>query len=302
MILDDILKVNIHHHNLNYWKNKYPDVKSGDIIEVYYYEFPKYDRTNVRVICDYCNEEFYLSIQSAITNLNHEYNKKIACKNCISLKNKETNMIKYGVENVFQIKSIQEKQRETVLNKYGVVNVFQNEDIKNKIIISNLEKYGVKNPMQNKDINNKARVGYAKSIQKYSKTSTSKNQKYLHNLYGGILNYAVDNINLDIAFPKEKIYIEYDGGGHDLSVKIGRESKEEFIIKEIKRYKFLKSLGWRQFQIVSPRDYLPLDDILINEFENAKFLFNSGYNHYTININDGIYDENYGKLRYAKYI
>ena len=58
--------------------------------------------------------------------------------------------------------------------------------------------------------------------------ATSKQQLYIHSLLGGELNYCTGKCFLDIAFLDEKIYLEYDGGGHDLSVKLGNMSKEEF--------------------------------------------------------------------------
>ena len=213
------------------------------------------------------------------------------------IKVKETNLKKYGVDNVFKNISIQEKQKQTVQKIYGVDNVFENDEIKNKIRFTIKKKYGASHIMKVPEIKEIVIKKQKESLYKNGNVQTSKQQLYLYNLLGGELNYQVDLLNLDIAFPEEKIYIEYNGGGHDLKVKMGLITYEDFLASELKRYLFLKENGWRQILINSPRDYLPSDDIIISEFENAKKHFNDGYWHYNINIGDKIYDEKYGKLR-----
>lgn len=72
---------------------------------------------------------------------------------------------------------------------------------------------------------------------------------------------------LDIAFPDQFIYIEYNGGGHDLQVKLGNITKEQFNTQETKRYNYLKSKGWKLIRITSSKDYL------INDID-MKLIFN----------------------------
>jgi len=213
------------------------------------------------------------------------------------IKTKETNLQKYGVENVFQLAIFQDKQKDTVRKKYKVDNVFQSEEIKIKIKKTIIEKYGVDHIMKIPEIKESIIRKQKESLYKNGNVQVSKQQLYLHNLLGGELNYQVDILNLDIAFPEEKIYIEYNGGGHDLQVKMGRISYEDFIQSELKRYLFLKSRGWKQILINSPRDYLPDDKTIIEEFKKAKIHFDSGYWHYQIEISDKVFDKRYGKLR-----
>ena len=49
-----------------------------------------------------------------------------------STKNKITNLKKYGVENVFQLKETKEKSKKTCLDKFGVEFYAQSEDMKTK--------------------------------------------------------------------------------------------------------------------------------------------------------------------------
>lgn len=214
---------------------------------------------------------------------------------------KNTCLNKYGVENSFQNKEFQEKQINTCLERFGVENVFQSEEIKNKSKQTMLKKYGVENPLQNSEIKERAIKNRTLTLYKNDSTPTSKQQVYLHNLLGGILNYPIDRFNLDIAFPDDKIYIEYDGGGHDLAVKIGRVTEEKLKQDDMKRYFILKKLGWKQICIKSPSDYLPVDEIIKEEITKAKLWLSidkPGHFHYNIVISEFVNDLNYGKLRY----
>ena len=212
---------------------------------------------------------------------------------------KKTNLIKYGTENVFQNIKIRQKQKKTILERYGCENVFQNEDIKKKSRLTLIKKYGVEHIMKIDTVKNSVIKKQKDTLSKHGKVPTSKQQTYLQKLLGGILNYQVDKVNLDIAFPDEKIYIEYNGGGHDLHVKNGRLTYEQFKATELRRYQFLKKLQWKQIEINSPRDYLPDDEIIIQEIIKAKHsLLNDDANwHYTINIGNSVNDALYGKLR-----
>lgn len=99
------------------------------------------------------------------------------------------------------------------------------------------------------------------------------------------MNYPVDRCLLDIAFPDEKIYIEYNGGGHDLRVKLGQLSQKDFDIKEMKRQYFLKTKGWKLIKIISEKDYVLERNELVRLINNKKQeLKNNNLNHITINF------------------
>ncbi|GCD10427.1 hypothetical protein Ctaglu_20500 [Clostridium tagluense] len=220
----------------------------------------------------------------------NEYKNKVA-----------TTMIKrYGFKSPLQSPKILKKQKETVLKKYGVDNVMKIKEISNKANINAQKtfhlKYGVDNPMRLEFFREKQRMSYFKN----GTTPTSNQQRYLNDKLGGILNHPIGQCSLDIAFINEKIYLEYNGGGHDLIVKLGGISRETFNTKEIRRYQFLKSEGWKGIFINSPYDYIPIEDVLKNEIEKAfKWLKtdSKGHSHYNINIGKSINDINFGRLR-----
>ena len=104
---------------------------------------------------------------------------------------------------------------------------------------------------------------------------TSKQQFYLHNLYGGELNYPIKYYDVDICLLDEKIAIEYDGSGHELNVKLGRMTQEEFNQKETIRNIIIKKEGYKQIRIISSKDLLPSDKILLKMLSIAKEYFNT---------------------------
>lgn len=199
-------------------------------------------------------------------------------------KKKEQHFLeKYGVKCNLHYPEIQEKIRENTKKKYGFEYAIQNEKIKNKREKTFMKRYGCKNPLQNNYIKAKVR----QTLFNNKSAQCSKQQYYLYKLLGGYLNYPVGACSLDIAFPNEKIYIEYNGGFHDGSVKLGYISMEEFLNKERKRDLFLKNLGWKKICIKSISDNLPQDDQVEYLITKAKkYLTDTEHTYYEINIDE----------------
>ena len=220
-------------------------------------------------------------------------------------KTKQICLDKYGKNNLFQVEEIKEKIKQTNLDKYGVENYTQTEEYKEKTKQTCLNKYGVENPMQNTNIKNYAIKRQLKSKYENGTGIKSAQQTYLCELYSGELNYPFGRCLLDIAFPEDKIYIEYDGGGHNLIVKLGQMSEKDFKTKEIKRQYYCKSNGWKLIRIISSKDLLPSDDVLIDLLNIwFKYLKETEHTWVCLDIDNGIiksaektekYD--YGELR-----
>jgi hypothetical protein len=241
-------------------------------------------------------------------------------------KAKETNLKRYGVESPMQNKEIQEKSKATLMQNYGVEIPMQSEEIKNKTAATNIIKYGNKSPVQNEYVKSKMLatmrknhgVDYAqqskkireKTIQRMYENGNapcSTQQKYIHNLIDGELNFPQNGTWLDIAFPDEKIYVEYDGRGHDLSVQLDQVARKEFDNKERRRWYALYSKGWREIRIISTKDKLPSDEKILEMMDFAKGYLNTGRHYIKFKIDEGIvktsqfettYD--FGKLRKIK--
>lgn len=207
-------------------------------------------------------------------------------------KKKESAIKNYGVDNVAKAKEVQEKIKKTNLEKYGTETIgLHNLIIRShhdktmlerygvtspslvpefsqkahkKSIETIMERYGVDNASKIPEAKEKIREAFMKNNQSNGIIFASKNQKILNSLYNGILNYPTKYYFLDIYFPNEQIYCEYDGSGHDLNVQMNKISKEEFMKKEVIRYETLKKEGLKLFRIVHKGKSLPSTDFLLH--------------------------------------
>ena len=260
--------------------------------------------------CDHPMHSEEIKKQVFETNI-EKYNSKSPLGNKeIQQKIKNTNTERYGVFNPMQNKTILEKAQSTLMSNYGVEHPTQNDEIKYRVVQTNkerynanhfmqteygkekfkksfIDKYGVDNPMKIPYVKNKV----LQSFYSNGNGPSSKNQRYLCTLFGGELNYPVNGYMIDIYNTQDNICCEYDGGGHTLRVKFGEITQSEFEDLEIKREKQLMSLEYnRIIRIITPNDYLPEKEKLIEIYNLSKKLFLSGKHIVKFYINDGYYD------------
>ena len=246
----------------------------------------------------------------------------------IKEKTKQTNLERYGVSSHLSCEEVKQKKYETCLEKYGekyticipqaiekrkersielfgAENPFYSSELQDKIHEENIKKYGYSSPAKNAEVYTKIR----ESMFHNNTCPTSKQQLYLHSLYGGELNYPCKNYAIDILLTEYNIAIEYNGGGHDLNVKLGTISEKEFYRKEIIREKTIKSHGYKIMTITSNHDKLPSDEILLKMLDVAKdYLLNTNHtwiefdidNNYYRNAESGVSIFDYGELRKIK--
>ena len=191
MIVEQKIKIRITNRNITHFKNLGYDVVRNQYTLIDVNHLTIGSKIKIKVSCDLCNitkEINYCDYLGNIKNYNF-----YSCKNCSVVKNKMTNLERYGVENISQTDNCKEKikntwklktkeeileisnktkltnlsrygndsyrnlekSKKTNLEKYGVENVFQNDFIKSKIKITNLEKYGFEYPLQNNEIQNR---------------------------------------------------------------------------------------------------------------------------------------------------
>lgn len=293
---------------IKYYREKGYDANYNQPIIVKVEDLPKSSFIRVDILCDYCRKEIFSTTY-------HHYNEEMkhinkhACRNCWSKKQTEVVETKYGVKGVSQLKEVRDKQIKTTLNVYGVSNISQSQDIKKKKMQTLLKNYGVTSPMKSEEIKKRTintninKYGYpspsqslevkvktAQTLYQNGTTSTSKQQRYIFNLYNGInriatLNYPVSYYNIDICFPDKKIAVEYDGGFHDGVIKTGRLTQEEFNQKELIRDKIIKAEGYKIIRIKSKSDRLPQDQILLQMLSEAKQYFSNYPEHSWIEFN-----------------
>ena len=315
MILSKTAKVKINGKKLKYYQNLGYDAKNGEIIEVKIEDLSKGSHIEIDILCDICSKKMavpYKRYNRVVEDTGSYVCKECASEKRkqtnyikygvyspaqskeVQEKMKQTSLERYGVENYSQTNESKEKYRQTCLEKYNVENIFQLQEVKDKSKRTSLERYGTEYPSQSEEIKEKqantmiSRYGvpYFSQIpevkEKIVRTfftngtmATSKQQYYLNNLYGGELNYPVKYYCTDICFPEEKIIIEYDGSGHNLEVQLGTCFQEEFDQKEIIRNNIIKREGYKQMRIISSKDFLPSDFILLKMLSIAKEYFDT---------------------------
>ena len=126
MLISKIVKVKSskYYKELGYnIDDRYIYIKVEDLV--------KGSRSIVEASCDYCDNIKEITYK--------EYNKNISkggkysCSiKCGSLKAKESNLEKYGVDSVFKLDSVKSKIKETILEKYGVDHISKSKDIGDK--------------------------------------------------------------------------------------------------------------------------------------------------------------------------
>lgn len=188
-------------------------------------------------------------------------------------KMKKTNLKVWGFEYASQSPIVQDKIRETNLKIYGVPIASQNPIIQEKMQNTCIEHFGVPNAMQSPEI----RAKVAQSSYVHNSQKVSKQQLYLYNLYGGKLNYPCEVFNLDILL--DNIDIEYDGSGHDLSTRFDESEKNKFFIRKIVRDKTVKKHDYKSMRIISRKDKLPSDKVLLDILDQSKQYFQDYPNH-----------------------
>ena len=252
-------KINVRITNMTerHFREKGYEVKNGDKINIPVEELPKGSGLKVLVICDYCNCIFEKQWRKILIS------KDDCCKDCKT-----------------------KKMMKTSLEKYGNVCSLRNPEIEKKMKEHNIKKFGVEYPLQNKEVLKKTKVNI--SEKSFFERITSKQQKKIHILFGGILNYQIYPYIVDIFFPDEKIYFEYDGGGHNLSVKLKQKKEKEFEKEQKDRTSYLKEKGLKEFRIIdsSKKGKLLDNNIMLKIKEKAFDILSKEYTSYIYNIDN----------------
>jgi hypothetical protein len=170
MILSEKIKIKAF-NNLKYYQSINYNIERGNIeFEVYVKDLPKNSNYYIDCQCDICGKKTNITLYHY--NKNYDKYNLFTCKLCASLKIKQTNLEKYGVEFPTQSNNVKEKIKQTNLEKYGVGFPTQSNNVKEKIKQTNLEKYGFTNPLFSKEIKEKIKQT---NLEKYGVTYVQKN-------------------------------------------------------------------------------------------------------------------------------
>lgn len=281
MLVTEYVFIKMRKDKEEYYKEKGYVFNVGETVKVKTTDLPQYSGVLVQYKCDnpecgkICKTHYqdYKRREKALT-----YDGKDFCPKC-SIKNRYERLKQTNPQ---KAKEIEEKRfikiRETLKKRYGIDNPMKNPDFVNNLKESVKKKYGVDNVVQNPEIRAKLMNNLGvdskleivsnkdgKKYYRYKGVACSHNQKFLWELFGGELNSFVENMyTVDILF-NNKIYFEYNGTGHELDIKMGKITKEDFLKKEAKRYYTLKGKGYKQIVFESiKKNTLPQEDVLLS--------------------------------------
>ena len=150
-----------------------------------------------------------------------------------------------NLENFYTIRS--KHTKDTNLKKYGVENVFQSEQIKEKIKQINIEKYGTENPMQNEQIKNKSmetqkeRYGKIAFIDSYKCKKYKCGDVYFDSQWEIYMYYYLLKNNINFKYQHKFKYKDLNGKEHTYKCDFYLIDSNEFI--EIKNPSFLTEDG-----------------------------------------------------------
>lgn len=225
MIKEKTIKIKV--YSTKYY-DKSLNIKKGEINEIGVNNLPKGSHVKITAICDICGNEKETMYKSYIKMTQDDG--LYYCVKCRKIKTKNSNLEKYGVENVMQLENvknkmyetnlekyghmcsaqseeIKEKSKNTCFEKYGVDNYLKTDEMREKVKNTCLEKYGVENPMQCKEIRNKQ---IKTMLSKYGVENISK--LYINNNIDEFINYSL-NVKKYTKNNKNKLFNDWDG--HD---------------------------------------------------------------------------------------
>lgn len=198
MILDNKIQIRINPRNIkHYEKLGYENLIMNNFIFVDPKDIPHTSHIEINCECDICHVKKIIRL-SDYNKITKNQTEKYYCCDCKNIKIKETNIKKYGVDNVFKSDIIKEKIVKTNNLKYGVDYPQQNKEIFNKTKITNKIKYGAEYVQQNKKVREKTEQT---SLQKYNNKTSLCNEVVKKKIKKKLIElYGVDNPlkNVDI--------------------------------------------------------------------------------------------------------
>jgi len=223
--------------------------KMNDIIYLPIDKLWKSSNMKIGVKCDICNNSKILSYSMYNKNIK-KYDLYTCSNKCANIKNKKTNLEKYGNENYNnRMKSKKtnlekygneyynnrKKSKNTCLEKYGVDSYFKTNKFKDDSIKTNLERYGVDNAMKIKDTKEKSKKT---NIQKYGVDSYSKTDEYKVRVKNTSLErYGVDNYSKSDEYKVKVKNTSLERYGVD-------SPNKSNLIKEFKKLSMIKKYGY----------------------------------------------------------
>lgn len=231
----------------------------------------KSNEINLLIECDYCGEDFIITERNRLDKIS-------SFRGSMRLSDYE---IEDGEDTLYKdnCKKCQNtKVKETTLLTKGVAHFTHTEEGMQNFKKKWMDAMG---------------KGYVKS---------SRGQRYLADMFSGVLNKPIGNFFADIVI-EDKIVIEYDGGGHNLSVLRGSITQLEFDKAEINRENILIEKGYKILRFISHSEYFPEESVTKKIVSDAiADLYLTDLNKIVIRMGNKVNDPRYGKLQPIKKI
>lgn len=145
MILTKTIKIKTNCHNVNWYKQKGYNALINKSLTVKTIDLSHGSSYKIKVKCDICAKEKYLTYNKYIKN-SKKYNIYTCSEKCAQIKNKKTNLSKYGNEFHLQSYEIKKKAEDSIFKKLGVTNPVFSDSFREKMMLSFRKKYNAKSP------------------------------------------------------------------------------------------------------------------------------------------------------------
>ena len=203
MLLTKEVEVKLWGRHIKYYHDLGYKGKHGDIITVKVDDLPSNSRAEVEVECDYCHKPYHTQYSSYLNSL--KYINKSSCNkiDCKNKKTKETNQIRYGVDNTSKLYENQEKWKNTNIERHGTPYYVSTEQCHKRLEEVLMEKYGVNIPCKSQEILDKV---HKTNIERYGVATPMESEKLKKRYEQNCLDkYGVKNPSqLDIVKEKKK--------------------------------------------------------------------------------------------------
>jgi hypothetical protein len=158
-------------------------------------DVPTGSRVLVTTICDFCNSEKEVTYRDYNDNIRR--GNKYACSiKCGSLKAKESNLEKIGVDSHFKLKEFKEKSKKSLIEKWGVDHISKSEEI-SKLKSKKMKKKSEEVSKRIKDYYQRLSYSEVEKINEKREKTNLEKWGYKYVSQSDIVKEKVKNTNLE---------------------------------------------------------------------------------------------------------
>ena len=213
MIKSETVKIKINNKNKKHYINCGYSIIHGEKTEIKIKDLTKGSKVKIIAICDICGKEKEISYAEYIKNIS-KYDIFSCGNKCGWVKNKMTNIEKYGKDSFSKTKTYIENVKKTNQEKYGVNYYTQSEEYNQKMQnYYNEHDYNLDSEKRIKTNNEKYNTDYYQQSDEYLKNKNNIIEKYKSTITKKLLNKYDNLIHTD-----NKQYIFKCQKGHEYEI------------------------------------------------------------------------------------